>query len=205
MTVSLPIYINLAYEDELSRTVLQRLLRSYDDRYEVGVCYGQGGFGYLRRQISGFNNAARGVPFLLLTDLDRNNCPPSLVNEWLPRGVHPNLLFRVAVREVEAWLLADRSGIARLLGIQIDTVPHNPESLPDPKAALVGLARRSRHGGVRRDIVPPDRSTAQQGPNYNGRLGEFVAHVWNPTAASANSPSLKRTLRALEEFRCFGI
>jgi len=43
---------------------------------------------------------------------------------------HPNFLFRVAVREVEAWLLAHREGIARFLGISEHLVPLMPTAFP---------------------------------------------------------------------------
>src|SRR5690349_4586801 len=98
--------VNLATEDELSEVVLRKIL-AHLNRYAVGNCYRRGGFGYLQRTISGWNRAARGIPVIVLTDLDQCACPPNLLNNWLNAPCHPNLLFRVAVREVEAWLLAD--------------------------------------------------------------------------------------------------
>lgn len=101
-----PIPVNLAVEDELSEVVLRRLLA--DARcYAVGTVYGRRGNGYLRKTIVGWNRAARGCPFIVLTDLDNTRCAPSLIAEWLTVPKHPNLLFRIAVREVEAWLLSD--------------------------------------------------------------------------------------------------
>jgi hypothetical protein len=102
--------INLAVEDELSEVVSRKLLKVTRRSYVVGACYSQGGFGYLRKKISGFNNAAKGTPFFVLTDLDRGPCASALIGEWLPSPIpkHPNLILRVAVQEVEAWLLAAR-------------------------------------------------------------------------------------------------
>src|SRR5271166_3110925 len=97
--------VNLATEDELSETVLLRMLADLG-RFAVGTSYRRGGFAYLERNISGWNHAAKGIPFILLTDLDRCVCPAKLFGDWLKAPRHPNLLFRVAVREVEAWLLA---------------------------------------------------------------------------------------------------
>ena len=102
-----PIPVNLATEDELSETVLLKVLKHLN-RFAVGNCYRRGGYGYLRKTISGWNGAARGIPFVLLTDLDDCECPQKLLETWLGTTRHPNLLFRVAVREVESWLLADR-------------------------------------------------------------------------------------------------
>jgi len=45
--------------------------------------------------------------------------------------------------------------------------PVNPDGLPDPKAALVDVARRSRSRAVRERIVPNRGSTAKQGRDYN--------------------------------------
>jgi hypothetical protein len=200
MTTTPPICINLAYEDELSGRVLRRLLSCHSGRYEVGVPYSGGGFGYLRKRIEGFNNAAKGVPFLVLTDLDAVECAPSLVNSWLPHGMHPNLLFRIAVREVEAWLLADREGVAEFLAIQLDMVPDAPDEILDPKGTLIDLARRSPSSDLRRSIAPPLGSTSRQGPDYNGRMSAFAERIWNPCAAAKSSSSLARTIEALTSF-----
>jgi hypothetical protein len=94
--------VNLAVEDELSDEVLRRLLQYTGRAYHIGATYGRSGFGYLRSTIRGWNRAARGVPFIVLTDLDTHTCPPILIRDWLAEPLNPNLLLRVAVREVEA-------------------------------------------------------------------------------------------------------
>lgn len=195
-----PIPINFATEDELSELVLFRILERIG-RYAVGTAYRRGGFGYLRRTIHGWNTAARGIPFIVLTDLDTYPCPPELINEWLPYGKHPNLLFRIAVREVEAWLLADPANLSQFLNVRRTLIPTPPDAIVDAKAALVGVASRSRSKVIRESIVPKPGSTAKQGPDYNGRLGTFVREHWNVDVAKANSDSLSRTLDRLESFR----
>jgi hypothetical protein len=72
-----PIPLNLATEDELSEVALLRLLDRLG-RFAVGAAYRRGGFGYLRRTILGWNQAAKGIPFLVLADLDKHECPASL-------------------------------------------------------------------------------------------------------------------------------
>ncbi len=192
--------INLAIEDELSETVLRRILAG-TNRYAVGTAYRRGGFGYLRRTIQGFNRAARHRPFIVLTDLDSRECPARLVNEWLTVPRHPNLLFRVAVREVESWLLADQANLAHYLNVNAAALPNTPEAILDAKASLISIARKSRSKLIRSSIVPKRGSTAKQGPDYNGCLGTFVRQHWDPAAAKANSPSLSRTLERLASFR----
>jgi len=89
--------INLAVEGSLDEEVLRKILRQARRGYVIGTSYGRRGSGYLRRTIHGFNSAARGTPFAVLTDLDRETCPAELIRAWLPQPRHPNFLFRVAV------------------------------------------------------------------------------------------------------------
>ena len=62
--------VNLAIEDELSEAVLRRLLADARHGYVIGKAYGRNGYGYLRKTIAGWNRAAKGIPFVVLTDLD---------------------------------------------------------------------------------------------------------------------------------------
>jgi hypothetical protein len=154
----------------------------------------------LKKKIGGFNNAARGSAFLVLTDLDADECPPTKIGVWLEAPKHTNLIFRIAVREVEAWLLGDRVGLARFLGVSLTNVPREVESLTNPKETLVDLARRSRRRDIRTDIAPANGSTAKVGPNYNGRLVSFVRTQWDIANAQLASNSLDRAVRALNTF-----
>jgi hypothetical protein len=190
--------VNLATEDELSEVILLRVLADLN-RYAVGTAYRRGGSGYLRRTIHGWNSAAKGVPFIVLTDLDAAECPARLVNEWLQTQAHPNLLFRIAVREVESWLLADPANLSEFLGVKM-VAPTITDAIADPKAAIIDLARKSRSRTIRDRIVPRKGSTAKHGPDYNGCLGWFVRKRWDIDTAKTNSPSLARTLDRLTSF-----
>jgi hypothetical protein len=198
MSAGIP--VRLAIEDELSEVVRRRLLTHANRGYAVGAVYGRGGFGYLRRTIEGWNRAARGVPFVVLTDLDRHDCPAGLIGDWLPRHRHPNLLLRVAVREVESWLLADPESLSVFLRVRSSVIPAAPDSLSDPKAVLVDVARRSRSRDMRDRLVPRHGSTAKQGPDYNACLAEFVHKSWRVDVAAAASPSLARTVMRFRSF-----
>jgi len=191
--------INLATEDELSQITLLRLLAGVN-RYAVGTAYRRRGFGYLRRTIHGWNNAARSIPFVVLTDLDTWECPPRLISDWLDVPKHPNLLLRVAVREVESWILADPENLAKFLGVSRALIPTDTDTIADPKAAIVNLARRSRSKALFNSIVPGRNSTAKQGPDYNGCLGSFVQEHWDIDTARQRSPSLARTLDRITSF-----
>jgi hypothetical protein len=110
------------------------------------------------------------------------------------------MLFRVAVRALEAWLLADRATCAAFLNVSADLVPAYPEQLFNPKLAMVNLARRSRSRQLVADMVPREGSGASEGPAYASRLQEFIlarSGGWRPEAAARNAPSLDRCIRAL--------
>jgi hypothetical protein len=196
-----PIPLNLAFEDALTESLTFKILRSIPTEYATRTIYNRGGNGYLRQTINGFNNAAKGTPFLVGTDLDEYECPPVLIDDWLTQAKHHNLLVRVAVREAEAWVLADRHQFADFLGIKVTSVPEDAESLPHPKESLIQLARTSRKKRLRDDICPPLNSTSKVGPNYNARLGNFVNERWDPAVARLNSRSLDRTITRLIAFR----
>ena len=192
--------VNLAVEDRLSDTTLRRILKHTGRGYAIGTTYGLRGSGYLRKTIGGWNRASSGTPFVILTDLDRYPCPPALLEDWLHEPRSPNLLVRIAVREIEAWLLADRANLARYLNVPEMRVPNNPDSLPDAKASLVELARMSKPKGLRSRIVPRAGSTAKQGPDYNAALSEFINSRWDVDAARANSPSLGKAIAQFLRF-----
>lgn len=192
--------INLAVEDVLSEVVVRTILARSGREYHVGTAYGRTGFGYLRSTIFGWNAAAKGVPFMLLTDLDKYGCPAELISDWLNVPKHPNLMFRVAVREVESWLLADRGNLSRFLSVPVALIPLDPDHIEDPKGTLVSVAARSRSRDIKGRIVPRRNSTAKQGPDYNGCLAEFVRDHWDLVVASANSNSLTRMLSRVATF-----
>lgn len=199
--MSAPIPVNLVVEDRLSEAVVLKIIQESGRPFAVGTRYlGLQGAGYIKRKISGFNKAAAVTPFFVLTDLDDEVCAPQLLQSWLSQPPSKNLIFRIAVREVEAWLLAHRDGIATFLGIQRDLVPSNVEDLEKPKEVLIALARRSKRGDIRKDIVPQDGSTRVQGPDYNGRLVQFVEEFWRPDRAIKNSESLSRAVSAIKSF-----
>ena len=172
--------------------------------FVVVEVFGKQGWSYVQSRIPALNRAAALIPHLALVDFmdirPRPDCLASLVGAWLP-GRHPNMLFRVVVREIESWILADREGIAKLLHVSVSRVPRLPEEEPDPKRAVVNLARHSRSRRMREALVPRAGSTAQVGPDYNTLLESFILHEWNPATARLRSPSLDKCLTRTEELR----
>jgi hypothetical protein len=154
----------------------------------------------LKKKARAFNNAARTCPFLMLTDLDKCECPATLIGDWLDCPKHKNFLFRVAVREIEAWLLGDAYGFSTFFGIRYDQVNSHPESLPNPKEELLRLAFSSPRRNLRDAVVVEEEHQFYQGPDYNGALSTFVSGDWDLKVASKCCPSLKRCLAALARF-----
>jgi hypothetical protein len=190
--------IALATEDELSEAVGRRLLAGAPHHLHVGLLLRKGGSGYLRSRMSNWCALAKQQPVLLLTDLDRASCACSLIQDWLGEHHHPeDLVFRVAVREVEAWLLADHEAMRRLFGKK-GQLPIDPDALRDPKQQLLELAKRAQRD-VRRDLVAEKGAIAAQGIAYNARLCEFVSNDWDPRRASIRSESLRRARRRIDE------
>ncbi len=189
--------INFACEDILSEAVLTTLVEKSETNFEKGTTYMRRGSGYLKKNIRGFNNAAKGGIYLVQTDLDRYRCPPELLTAGLKNTKNPNLLFSVGVR---AWLMADRDGFATFIGVHGGLVPRAVEDVTDPKSLVIRLARRSRKRTIRDDLLPKKGSTAKQGRNYNAALTGFVLSSWDPGKAAKNAPSLDRLIQRLNHF-----
>jgi hypothetical protein len=107
------------------------------------------------------------------------------------------MAFQIAVRSVEAWLMADAEALAAFLRIARRQVPADPENVPDPKTEMVRLGSNSRSRIIREDMVPRSRSGATQGPGYAALLAEFAERHWRPRVAATVSDSLDRCLRRL--------
>ncbi|WP_250125743.1 hypothetical protein [Chroococcidiopsis sp. CCMEE 29] len=192
--------INLAVEDDLSEAVLKGILKQSQRPFSIGTCLKRRGYGYLKKILPGINHAAKGSPYLVLTDLDKNECPLVLLTEWLSHPKHPNSIFRVAVIEVEAWLLAHREAFAEFLGISVDLIPDNVDSVSNPKQLLIDLTKKSRKRYLRDAIVPAKNSTAKIGKDYNGQLIQFVNQNWQAEIAKTHSRSLERAVNAIVHF-----
>jgi hypothetical protein len=188
-------------EDELSDAVACRLANLAGWEEQTLRSFRRGGSGYLRKRVDSFCEIARTGPCFVLTDLDRMACAPALLADWF--GVkerRENLVFRVAVREVEAWLLADRAGLANFLGVAPQRIKHDPEAIQNPKEALLNVAKLSRPE-IRHELLPKRNSFAIQGLGYNVILSGFAKRLWNVSAAAERSRSLSRALVRLAECR----
>lgn len=183
----------------MSEDVAHRLIAELGTGFEVGLKFKKNGFGYLKAKLGSFCELAKRQPLLLITDLDRAECPASLISRWTGDKSLPNkLVFRVAVREIESWLLADHDGMRKLLKKGAAKLPDDADALADPKRFLLRCAERAPRD-VRFDLLAQSGAIASQGLGYNQRMGDFVRNEWNPQRAAACSNSLSRAILRLKE------
>ena len=189
--------ISCAVEGVLDEAVLRRLASETGMR--IGTVYGKRGKSHLEKRIEGFNNAARQSPWIVLVDLDRDEeCAPPLRQKWLPSPA-TCMYFRVAVRAVEAWLMADHEKMAGFLRVPQSNIPPHPEELADPKRRLVDIAARSRSRNIREEMVPRPNSGSRVGPGYTTFLIEYVQEHWRPRIAAQQAPSLHSCMERMRE------
>ena len=183
-------------EGDLDEAVMRKILAVLD--IAVGTIYVKNGKAGIRQRILGYVQASVQIPMFVLVDLDHEkDCAPDLVRGWLGMDNPSPLLFRVAVREVESWLLADSQNLAPFLGVREALIPRDPDREEDPKRTMVRLAQKSRRRNVREDMCPRDASGAPVGPAYTSRLIEFTQSHWRPTEAKDRSDSLRRCMDRL--------
>jgi hypothetical protein len=193
-----PIMIMGAVEGPGDEAVLKRVIEVVGAT--SGPVYGRNGKKHLQSQIVGYNRAAERSPWCVLVDLNHSApCPTALHALWLPTPA-PLMCFRVVVRAIESWLLADRARIAQSLGVREALVPDDPDALDNPKQHLINLARRSQRREILKEIVPRPTSGRIVGPLYTSWVIEFASNLeegWRPHVAAKRSQSLRRCIGAL--------
>jgi hypothetical protein len=195
MTRVHPLYI--VVEDVLSETVMSRLLAHVEYTGNM-VCRIARGNGQIKSNLAKYKQASRVIPHIILTDLDRFPCPPALLDHWNVGTLPSTMLLRIAVREVEAWLLSDRKNIAAFLHTAVTRIPLSPEIEADPKRVLFNAINKTRLRRLIEEMVPS--SGAHIGPMYNAHMCDFVRNHWQIPEACENAPSLVRTLTRLSAF-----
>jgi hypothetical protein len=190
-----PVIISAAVEGLVDEAVVRTLI--VHAGAQVGSVYGKSGKPALRDRINGYNSAARHAPWLVLVDLNGDaDCAPPLRQDWLPAPA-PGLCFRVAIRQVEAWLMADAEALASYLAVAQGRIPGDPEGVPNAKTEMVNIARRSRRRAIRQDMVPREGSGRPVGPAYTSRLIEYAETHWRPAVAARHTESLRRAIACL--------
>jgi hypothetical protein len=191
--------ISMACEGLVDRAVLERLLDWH--QLSFGAVYEMGGKRRLDNKLAGYCSAARFGPWIVQRDLDDDaSCAPELARRLAP-DQPPGLCFIVAVRQIEAWLLADRQGIADHLKVAQRRIPEQPELLADSKLAMIELARQSRSREIRSDMIPSPGSGRKVGPGYTATIQSFVQSAWDFRRAVEAAPSLSTFVSRLRQYR----
>ncbi|GAB6286390.1 MAG: hypothetical protein STSR0009_25910 [Methanoregula sp.] len=190
--------IRLAIEGTIDQVIMERLITGAG---AIPVEPQRHKKSEMRKRIIGFNHSAAARNWIVLIDLDHDtSCAPELCREWLP---HPaeHMYFRVAKREIESWILADRERLSRFISVPLSRITTDPEDLPYPKEYLINLARQSTDRNVVRDMVPRPGSGRTEGSAYISWMIDFVHNTrrgWRPEIAASHADSLARCIRCLK-------
>lgn len=190
--------VDFAVEGAVDVPPAQALIRSAGA--VPGTSYQQNGSAKLDRATPSYSRAAQRVPWLILRDLDAEPCPVAF-RRGLLKVEGRFLCYRLVIRAIEAWLLADFEAIALFLDVPASAVPREPETLPRPKRTIVDLAARSSNLSVRRSLVPRAGSGREVGAGYPASMVQFGRQHWTLERAlrSRRCPSLERAQTRLRE------
>lgn len=159
-----------------------------------------GGAAKLREKIGKMSDVADNVmPVLMVADADQAPCAVTQRNLWLPAHASHRLALRLAVREAEAWVLADHEGFSTFAQVAQAKLPPTPEDVHDPKLALLNLIRNSKRRDLREEMLPGKRSVSPVGLGYNTHLKDFVRSYWRADRAMQRAPSLAKAIPRVAE------
>ena len=206
------IYVFSYVEDQPSADVARKLVEYRNKTAPDPIRFNEGfpavlnGFGKIKVMAPRLLKMAKaGLHTFVITDLDQNECAPGMIRDWFtlphaaPVQLPAEVVFRVAIREVEAWLMADLDALADFTGISRSNFTTQPDALPDPKQYLLNVIRRKKNRRWHKDMLPG--RNAHVGPSYNAKLSEFVSNFWSPERAKCNSPSLSAAMEALDRLQ----
>lgn len=188
------IYIQAVVEEILQESLLQKLIQVYRRDIVIKGISGKKGNDYIRRSLKGFNEASKFIPHIIITDLDRVKCAPILISEWAGFPIKSTLLFRIAVKTSDAWILADRKSFSQFFGVPLNKIPLDTETITEPKRFIINLAKNSRKKFTK-ELIPV--GNAIQGPGYNLHLQKFVFNHWNPEEAVRSNQSLRKAVERI--------
>jgi hypothetical protein len=121
-----------------------------------------------------------------------------LISEWSNgRNLPSGMFVRVAVREIESWLIANHEAMEIFMGTG-RKFPDEPDKLDDPKRLLLNLLKRKY---LRGDVVRVSKDgNVAQGIAYNNVIGKWIDECWSPERAGDKSQSLRRAIDKLGRY-----
>ena len=103
--------VSVATEGAVDTAVARRICSEFE--LEIAAVHGERGKHRLDQSSDGYNAAARYGTWLVLQDLNTDaECAPHL-RERLLASPSAGMVFRIAVRAVESWLMADQASPVR--------------------------------------------------------------------------------------------
>jgi hypothetical protein len=182
-------------EDQLCAALAQALVLQSGKAVKIQNIIVANGCGPFKSMIEKMNNVARNVmPVLMIADADQAPCVVAQRNAWIPGNPAPKFSLRLAVREAEAWILADHEGLSEFANFSAALMDRAPDILHDPKQELLRLIRKSKRRELREEMLPRKGAKNLVGLGYNLHLTQFVREHWNAERASHRSPSLARSI-----------
>lgn len=203
--------VYIVAEDEVTVSVLKRLVNDYTRNLVVkGVRPARGG--KLKSMIASFNKLSVTNPIILLSDLDTEDCAPLAKAKLLKNELqNPDFIINIAVDEAEAWLYADRDGMASYFKIAKAEIPESSvqkmggmmprlEVNVPIKTSLhltTNLIKKSSDKALVQKVM--SRDSRSKGPLYNSAIIPFIENIWNPENARAGSYSLDGTIKRIQD------
>ncbi len=129
-------YFELVVEDVIQERVVRKIVSGRRDLAVNRVLLGRGAAA-IDANLHRYAQASVHIPYLVVRDLDTALCAPELSRRLLPATVPSRLLLVIPVREVEAWLIADRQALRAL---PRPTVPQSGSARVDPRPKTVHRA-----------------------------------------------------------------
>ncbi|MBX3116433.1 MAG: hypothetical protein KF808_03695 [Cryobacterium sp.] len=187
--------VNLVVEGQSDTEAAKAVVRAAG--HETGKVVPKGGVTRLDPDIHKYNIAASFEPWVVFRDTD-GRCPVELRSDLLAGmpTLASNFHLRLADSMTESWLLADRAGFAGYFGVSAARVSADPDRLPHAKQEVLRLCANSSKRNIRTGMVASDGDV---GPEYVVYLNDFAQNHWDVVAAVANSDSLRRAVRRLQQ------
>ena len=194
--------IHVVSEDSLSECVATKIVKLYLKNHIPYPIHTGGGKSKILRRILQYNKSAKHLHFFIIIDLDREQCLAHFIkNCFKNQPLKKGMIFRVAVREIESWILADINGFYNYFTIPKQKLSSNPDKLNKPKQHLVNIIDQyCKKRTYKENIIPYKNSNAIVGPGYNSEMIKFIHNSWNVERARKNSESLNRCIMALKAF-----
>jgi hypothetical protein len=116
--------IGIVVEGTTDRFAAQRLLAACDLQVDASRVIVTGGKQRFDARIAKYNEAAKFLPWLALRDADRDadGCPVALRRRLLVGPQSEALCLRLAVRTIDAWLLADRAAFSDYFAVPMSRI-----------------------------------------------------------------------------------